>query len=180
MHSTPEIIKLVEELGKFWRVTFTAGAKTILKSVHSLLQNKCFLCNLVIVRKQKKKRQPMIDASYSSPCFSILRSQNYFLYDKSFLHNSSTIVKLYLSHLLLQSCNNNIRVVYVPRKSIKRIKMWMPHILAEYLNKNTFIPLQFKLIYTRFKHTSSANAVHPLITSFFLMCQRYSDLRQSF
>lgn len=112
--------------------------------------------------------------------YSILRSQNYFLYNKSYLHSSSIIVKLYLSHLLLQSCNNNTYVVYVPRKSTKSIKMRMPHILAECRNKNTFIPPQFKLIYTRFKHASFVNAVHHLITSFFWMCQWYLDLRQSF
>lgn len=134
--------------------------------------------DLFIVRMQKM--HPVMDASYSSPFYSILRSQSYFLYNKSYLHSSSIIVKLYLSHLLLQSCNNNISVVYVPRKSMKSIKMRMPHILAECRNKNPFIPLQFKLIYTRFKHASFANIVHHLITSFFLMCQRYLDLRQSF
>lgn len=60
-------MKLVEGFGKFWRVTSIAGAKTILKPVHSLLQNKCFPFDLFIVRKQKM--QPMMDASYSSPFF---------------------------------------------------------------------------------------------------------------
>lgn len=114
-------------------VTPTAGAKPILKWVHRLLQNKCFHLDLFIVEKAKNAAHDgcLIQLSF----FSILRSQNYFLYDKSCLHNSSTIVKLYLSHLPLQSCNNKIYVVYVPRKSIKGIKMWMPHILAECLNK---------------------------------------------
>lgn len=166
------------DFGEVRMVTAITGAKTILKSMHSLLQNKCISFGLFVVRRQKI--HSVMDASYSSPFYSILHSQNYFLYNKSYLHSSSIIVKLYLSHWLLQSCNNNIYVVYIQRKSTKSIKRWMPHILAECRNKNPFIPLQFKLLYTTFKHASFVNAVHHLITLFFLMWQWCLDLWQSF
>lgn len=133
--STLEILKLVESSGNSgrWHPLLVSSLCTILKSVHSPLQNECFPFDLFIVRKQK-------NAAYDRCLtqllfFSILQSQNYFLYSKSYLHSSSTIVKLYLSYLHLQSCNGNIYFVYVPRKFMKRIKTWMPHTLAQCLNK---------------------------------------------
>lgn len=77
MYSTPEIIKLVEEFGKFWRVTFIVNTKTILKSVQGLLQNKCLPFYLFIVRMQKSAACGGCLAQVSF--FIILCSQKYFL-----------------------------------------------------------------------------------------------------
>lgn len=77
MYSTPEIIKLVEQFGEFWRVTSIAITKTILKSVQGLLQNKCLSFDLFIVRMQKSVACGGCLAPVSF--FIILCSQKYFL-----------------------------------------------------------------------------------------------------
>lgn len=163
--------------GKIWKVISTADIKTIHKSVHSLLQTNAFplICLMWGNKKIRVRWMPHRAPLLFNSTFTKLLPPS-----KFYLHSWSAVVRLYLIYLHLPNCNNNMYSIYTERNFMEMIKMWMAYNLAQCLNKNTFIPLQFKLTDSRFKHISSANAVHPQITSFFLMCQRYSDLWQSF